>query len=227
MVAKILKHAKVENCLKCERSSFMNAFIKYLRCLVVVVAGAAMMIFGVRGIIINNSNPVNLIDPSTDWSKLKNGTHIEMDMDFLADYYISAFEDDEEISAQYLFPEIVSTDDGYYEMRRFIGVLSPASTAYKYDNLCQESYDFWMGETDEWPSTVIHVDGYLRKMDNDEKEAAIEVLKNMGFEESALVPYVILNNQNVQSYLLIAGGGLLIVIVGAASMLFIFLKNRS
>lgn len=190
---------------------------KAIRFLFIGILGLALAFMGVRGLVISNVKaPIDLYDPYLDWANLKNGDHIVMDIDFLAGQYMYTEEDGKEISRGYLLPELYADDEGYINIGYCVGVVAGQDAFTNFEKLQDESYDWWENEDAPWPTNVIHVDGYLRKMDSQERKFAIETLEEYGFDQAddRVIPFMIMQSQSNLAYIGMTALGLIIALVG-------------
>lgn len=161
----------------------------------VVVIGVALLIYAVIYSKSINGTAVNLYDANLDWTTLKTNEHIAVDADLTFGYYESVTEDGKETSRHYFLCDLKKNDDGWY-FAHAIGVIANRTEDFrKWDRLADSTFALWTDSDFVWTEEPIHVDGLLRKMDDEEIGFARENLQNIGYTDeeidSFLIPYVL------------------------------------
>lgn len=186
-----------------------------IRAVVLGILSIVLIGYGAVSFYRSHSAPVDLNDPDLNWSQLKSGQHVVMDIDFLAGQYMYTSSDGMDKYRDYLMPHIVYYEEqDMYIMTSFIGVKLNNESRTDYataDTIISNSQKWWNDTTGtvEYNTTVLHMDGFLQKMDADQLSYSKEFLLEGGFDESdisiKLVPYYICNNSNGGAILLILG----------------------
>ena len=56
--------------------------------LLLIILGVVLIIMGARDLKTSKAEPIDLNDSSVNWNDLQVGDHVEMDVDFLMDYFV-------------------------------------------------------------------------------------------------------------------------------------------
>lgn len=205
----------------------MKNIIRYIRWIAIFVLGAAVVFWGVRISSKLKADPIDISDPDVDWSEIKEGDHVEMDMEYVLDYFTSTTEDGAERSRKYTYPKLEKDADGYYEIVDVIAInIAKPKEFYLYDDLCDATYDWWIGNTEKVNGDPIHIDGIVQKLDNDQIEFHEEYLEDMGFTASEIsdTQYeLVVVSQDNPKWVIIAG--VVIMLVGLAGIAVITIKK--
>ncbi|MBQ4271009.1 MAG: hypothetical protein II718_04235 [Clostridiales bacterium] len=205
----------------------MKDIIRYIRWIAIFVLGAAVVFWGVRISSKLKTDPIDISDPDVDWSEIKEGDHVEMDMEYVLDYFTSTTEDGSERSRKYTYPKLEKDADGYYEIVDVIAInIAKPKEFYLYDDLCDATYDWWIGNTEKVNGDPIHIDGIVQKLDNDQIEFHEEYLEDMGFTASEIsdTQYeLVVVSQDNPKWVIIAG--VVIMLVGLAGIAVITIKK--
>ena len=198
----------------------MNRALGYIRWIIFLVAGVVILFFGIREKSAMNTKAIDLNDESVEWSELKVNDHVEMDIDFIMDYFMTTTDDGKETMRDYLMPRI-ELDDGYYNFSEFIGVHVGRTDDFgDYDRLADDSLDWWNGDDLEKDYESIHIDGLLRKMTSDQKKYCTEYLDEMGYSQSEIddmmTEYVIYPDYDNSNFVLWIGVAL--AAIGAVAL---------
>ncbi len=162
---------------------------------VLILISLGFFVFALRNILVLLSPPVDLY-ASTDWSTLKNGTHVQTEVDFIYDYFYFNYEDSESnhTSRAYMVPNLVVEEDDSIYIKEYIGLMINKSDGYKeYDELVEDSIAWWYDDTESvsYPQEKVIVDGYLRKMKNDEKDFLVEyIMEDWEMDKAAAEEYI-------------------------------------
>jgi len=188
-----------------------------------IIIGLGCVIYGTLVNISLNGPAVDLYE--TDWKTLRMNQHIEVDLDFLIDPYLSVTDDrDRETSRVYTIPDLISSDDGMVYMSHFIGVAVVSSDFDKFDKIVKNSWEWWNDEEGvvEFGKDSIHLDGYLRKASANDKKYMKQYLREMGYSEDEVsqmyIPYVLMTNGSNMTGIVIAG--VIVFVLGIASLAY-------
>ena len=198
------------------------------------VLGIGLIVIGlgvtVYGLIITISMKQPAVDLyNTDWESLRAFRHVEVDMDFLMDYFMVTERDGKETSRVYALPDLAQHEDGMVYMDHYMGVVATSDKFERYDAIADASLEWWGDETGEveFPSDVVHMDGYLRKMSSNEKKYIKQLLKEVGYSDDEIsqyvTPYVLMTNGS--NMFGIALAGLAVAALGAVFTVFAVIKT--
>ena len=161
-----------------------NSFIKWIA-LTILCGAVAFM--GVREYFWLSKEAIDLNDPEVDWSELKAGDHVEMDITYLFDpFVITTSKKGVETMRTYAMPRIESIDsNGYWSITDYIGVhVNNTDLFASYDKLCDETIDWWTDDDAiEYNPTTIHIDGVVREMDSESKDYFRQYLSEMEYDD--------------------------------------------
>ena len=147
-----------------------NSFIKWIA-LTILCGAVAFM--GVREYFWLSKEAIDLNNPDVDWSELKAGDHVEMDITYLFDpFVITTSKKGVETMRTFAMPRLESIDsNGYWSITDYIGVhVNNTDLFASYDKLCDETIDWWTDDDAiEYNPTTIHIDGVVREMDSESK----------------------------------------------------------
>ena len=208
----------------------MNTFIRLKYPIVLVLAGIVCIIMGARNLNTSNADPIDLNDPSVNWNDLKAGDHVEMDVDFLMDYFVTVTENDKETIRVYAMPQLDDSGE-YFAMTNFIGIdVNSSSEFSKYDALVDESLDWWTSDDIELNTTPIHINGKVAKMDKDKIEFFEEYLDEIDADsdvvDNSMYEYYIvpLGTEKSNSFTVIIGS--VVLLAGVAWGGLVVAKGR-
>ena len=159
-----------------------------------LIAAVVFFSSSVRNMVSMSKPAVDLYE-TTDWSELKKGTHVKTNVDFVYDYFYYNYDEDsnKETSRAYMIPNLVQNADGIY-IQEYIGVMVNAKDGFApYDAAVNRSIAWWTDTTDQvaFPEPTIELDGYLRKMKNDEKDFLVEYIAgDWGMSEDEAEQYI-------------------------------------
>ncbi len=200
--------------------------------LALLIGGAICAFFGTRTVIAFNQEPVDLFGEDVDWTELKPYTHVYANIEFMWDYYMNTTETKNgvsqgEVSRRYLVPQMEEEGEMLY-MKHFLGLLVNKKDFSKAETLSSESIRWWKGteSLSELKTTPMQVEGYLRKMDKDERKFVYEYFSGSYTQsemDEMIVPYIIMNVSVNGYYALIVIGGLMVL--GGVIMLLIMIKK--
>lgn len=203
-----------------------------IRYAVIAFGGLIILIMGLKGIVTNFIPAKDLY--STDWSTLKSGQHIEVNLDFVIEPFEITTKDNKEYSKLYTIPDLqISDEDGQIHMTRYMGVKAFSSQFNEYENLVESSWKWWedtTGTVELGEDGCIYVDGTLRKMTKKEKNFLYEYLTDWGIPESQaeemITPYILVSNSTMSKNVITAVVGLaMLVIFGGLAVLMFVRRN--
>lgn len=167
---------------------------------IALIASIGLFIFTLKNIFVVLTPAVDLYETS-DWSQINTKTHVSTNVDFVYDYFYYKYDEDtgKETSRAYMIPNIVEDGEGI-TIKEYIGVMVNSSDGYeKYDAAVEKSLNWWymLDENAEFPEPTIELDGYVRKMNNEEKDFLIEyIAADFGISvqeaEEYVCPYMIM-----------------------------------
>ena len=161
---------------------------------IAIIASIGLFIFTLKNIFVVLTPAVDLY-ATTDWSQISTKTHVATNVDFVYDYFYYQYEEDtgKETSRAYMIPNFVEDGEGII-IKEYIGVMVNSSDGFApYDAAVEKSLNWWymLDENAEFPEPTIELDGYVRKMNNDEKEYLIEyIADDFGLSEQEAEEYV-------------------------------------
>lgn len=204
----------------------------YLMWITLTVLCAVVAFMGIRESFALSKTPINLNDPDFDWSELKAGDHVEMDIQYLFDpFVITTSDKNVETMRTYAMPRIVSIDsDGYWSIVDYIGIhVNDQSLFSTYDKLCDETIDWWTDdEAIEYNPTTVHIDGIVREMDKESKGFFREYLSDMEYEDdfidNSMCAYAVYPAQNANW--LVIGIGVVGMLAGIGIIVFKIVKKK-
>ena len=91
---------------------FEPKIVTVFRGVLYIIAAIVLLIMGAINCIQLMTPAINLNDPDLDWSTLKAGQHVEMDVDFVMGAYMTTSEDGSERSRDYMIGHLGSDEDG-------------------------------------------------------------------------------------------------------------------
>ena len=190
--------------------------VSYVRWAALAIVGIAVVIIGLKESISMSKAPIDLNDPSVDWSQLKAGDHVEMDITFLFDQFSTTTRDGKEVVRYYAIPKIESTDQQYYEITDFIAIdVNDSSLNSQYDKLCNDTIDWWNDETGkEFKGESIHFDGIVKKLNNDTAGFFKDYLKHINYDDN-----FISSTQYELGLFPAQNGNIVIIIIGVLAAL--------
>ena len=208
--------------------------MKFRLTFVFLILGIALAVLGGKGLVTSIIMPPKYIyDPECDWSQLKSGQRVYVELDYIWDCYEETTSDSgSAVSRQYALPDIRVDDEGYYYNAHFIGVTAKASEFSQFDKLNEDSIDWENGEYDQLGERgYITYDGYLKKMGKEELSFLQSYLKSNGYTDSEIdsmiVPVVLMRNQTPIANLLMFGGGILLTLLGGLFGFLFFIKGKN
>ena len=184
-----------------------------VKCVALGIVSIVLLTYGGITYYRVHQKPIDLNDSHKDWSQLRNGQHVEMDVDILIGQYMYTMNNGTEIDRDYLMPHLVyDSYSDFYTCDRLLGVKINSSYFSTADTIVNNT-EAWLrdrGENVEYNTVTIHIDGYLQKMDNDQLKYAKEAMAQAGFTPhdiaSMLVPYYICDNASSGGVILALGG---------------------
>lgn len=149
----------------------------YMFMLLLIVAGACMMVFGIKTKSSLAKDPIDLNDPDVEWSDLKVGDHVEMDVPILMDCFARYEKDGTDTQRYYCLPRY---EEDELSITDFIGLdVNDKSLFSQYDSLVDDTWEWWQSADTSLPSgTDVHINGVIRELPNDQKEFFEEYLKD-------------------------------------------------
>lgn len=200
-----------------------------------LTGGIAFMLIGVVLFGVNVKNVILTLKPGVDlyeledWSALENGAHISTDVDFIFDYYMYEEDNGRQTKRNYMIPSFTIEGEDIY-MDKYISVQVGAARFGDYDPIVADSQAWWGYETEEFPTETVTVEGYLRKLKNDEKGFLEDYLGSMGMEQSemdhAIVPYVIVPFDSSSAKAGFIGSGVLFLVGAILTGIYILIRRR-
>ena len=208
-------------------SKIMKKIMAYIRWIFIMVLGGVVIFWGARTSSALSKEAIDLSDPDTDWSELETGAHVEMDMEYILDYFTTTTEDGSERSRKYTYPKLEQGSDGLYEITDVIGInASKPKEFYLYDDLCEATYQWWIGNTEKVEADPIHIDGIVQKLDNDQIGFHEEYLEDMGFTSSEIeashYELVVVSQDSPKMVMII---GVVILLVGLAGVAIVTFRK--
>ena len=200
----------------------MRNIIRYLRWGAIFVLGAVVVFWGIRTSSQLKQDPIDISDPNVDWSEIKEGDHVEMDMEYVLDYFTTTTEDGSERSRKYSYPRIEND-----EIVDVIAInIAKPKDFYLYDDLCDATYDWWIGSTKDVNCDPIHIDGVVQKLDKDQIEFHEEYLQEIGFTSSEIsdshYELVVVSQDNPKWVIIV---GVIIMLVGLGGIAIVTIKK--
>ncbi len=187
----------------------MGKFRQLMYSLLLIVAGIAVIIFSAKDMKTAKMDPIDLNDPSVNWNDLEVGDHVEMDVNFLMDYFVSTEKDGNETDRVYAMPHI--RDDGeYFTFDNFIGISAKSDMFSSLDSLVDESLEWWSSDEIELNTTPVHIEGKVAKLSKekfgyfDSYLDKIDVVDS-SVKEDSMYEYYIVPIQNDSPILIVVG----------------------
>ena len=205
--------------------------MKFRLTFVFLILGIVLAVLGGKGLVTSVLPAKDIYDPELDWTKLKPGQRVYVNIDYIWDCYEVTTDDyGKEVTREYVLPDLIFEPEVY--VAHFIGVTARASEFSQFDKLNEDSLDWDYGEYEQLGERgYIPYDGYLKKMKKDELEFLQSYLKNLGYTDTEIsdmiVPVVLVRNQTPLTNLLMFAGGILLTIVGAVLGFLFFIKGRN
>ena len=200
--------------------------------LVFLILGILLAILGGKGLVTSVLPAKDIYDPEVDWTKLKSGQRVYVNLDYIWDCYeVTTDDNGSEVTRQYALPDIIGDNEGNVYYAHFIGITARAAEFSQFDKLAEDSYDWDMGEYEQLGERgYIPYDGYLRKMKDQEREFLESYLKDCGFSDSdiaeMIVPVILVRNQTPLTNILMFAGGILLTLLGGLFGFLFFIKGR-
>lgn len=191
-----------------------------------LMLGAVLAFLGGKGLFFKVMPANDLYEETCDWDALHSGQHVQANVDLVFYPFIVYSRDGSDTKAVYYLPDYKS-DAGIIN---YMGIEVKAKDFDKYNNLAELCEKYWLaGEDISYDQiTPIPVDGYLRKMKDDELNYLKQDLKNLGYESSEfddiIVPYVMVENNTPIASLGMLVGGIVLFAGGAVMAVFSFKK---
>ena len=191
-----------------------------------LMLGAMLIFFGGKGLYFKVMPAHDLYEETCDWDSLKNGQHVCANVDLVFYPFIVYSSDGHDTKAVYYLPDY-KTDSGIIN---YMGIEVKAKDFDKYNDLADICERYWLlGEDIDFNQIpVIPVDGYLRKMKDDELSYLKQDLKALGYESSdfdnIIVPYVFVENSTPIASLGMLVGGIVLLAGGGVMAFFSFKK---
>ena len=184
--------------------------------LLLIILGVVLIIMGARDLKTSKAEPIDLNDSSVNWNDLQVGDHVEMDVDFLMDYFVVESKDGKETLRVYAMPQIDDSGE-YFSMSNYIGIdVNKSSEFSTYDTLVDESLEWWKSDEIELNTHPIHINGKVAKMDKEKIEFFEEYLDEIDADSS------VVNNSMYEYYIVPLEGAKTnsaILIIGVISLL--------
>ena len=202
--------------------------MKFRLTFVFLILGIALAVLGGKGLVTSVMPAKYLYDADCDWSKLKKGQRVYVDLDYVWDWYEESTSDGNSVSRLYAVPE--TRYDGNENKTYFLSITARANEYSQFDKLAEDSYDYDMGEYEQLGERgYIPYDGYLRKMDDEELGFLNNYLKECGFTETEIndmvIPLKIVRNQTLLTNVLMFVGGIVLTILGGVFGFIFFIKK--
>jgi len=205
----------------------MNKFRQFTYSALLIIIGIAVIIMSVKDIKTSKKDPIDLNDSSVDWSELEVGDHVEMDVDFLMDYFTALEKDGKETNRVYAMPHIDDSGD-YFTFDNFIGISVNDEDFGTFDALVDESSDWWNSDEVELNTTPVHIEGKVAKLDKEKLGFFDEYLDRLDINDSvidsSMHEYYIVPIQNNSPVLIIVGA--LCLLAGVAWGGILIVKGR-
>ncbi|MBP5529917.1 MAG: hypothetical protein J6X80_07685 [Lachnospiraceae bacterium] len=204
--------------------------MKFRLTFVFLILGIALAVLGGKGLVTSVLPAKDLYDPNVDWSKLKSGQRVYVEIDYIWDAFEETTNDSgSSVSRLYALPDIQAGNDGYY-IAHFIGVTVPSKEYYDFEKLNSDSIAWEQGEYDQLGERgYITFDGYLKKMGKEEQGFLRDYLRDNNYTDSEIddmiIPLSMVRNQALLTNVLMFAGGILLTIVGAIFGFVFFLKK--
>ena len=205
--------------------------MKFRLTFVFLILGIVLAVLGGKGLVTSVVPAKDIYDPEFDWTTLKPGQRVVVNMDYIWDWYEQTTDDyGKAVSREYALPDIIFEPEVY--VAHFIGVTANSSEFSQFDKLNEDSIDWENGEYEQLGERgYIYYDGYLKKMDDEDKEFLKSYLVNSGFSESEIndmiIPVVLVRNQTPLTNILMFAGGILLTAIGAVLGFVFFIKGRN
>ena len=204
----------------------------YLTWIVLVVAGIAVVIIGVRQKIAMSKDPIDLNDPDFEWSELQDGDRVEMDIKYLFDPFSNVTNSSgKETARHYAMPRIISSEDNeYWNIVDYIAVdVKDSSEFAAYDKLADATIDWWIDDDAyEFEPETIHINGVVRKMTSEQQGFFREYLEDLEYDADFIdgTQYQ-LGIYPFENYVgLIIGIGAIAIVAGAAVIVIKLVRKK-
>ena len=208
---------------------FEPKIVTVFRGVLYIIAAIVLLIMGAINCIQLMTPAINLNDPDLDWSTLKAGQHVEMDVDFVMGAYMTTSEDGSERSRDYMIGHLGSDEDGNLYINGMIGFKVPRGSFSRADNIAANTYE-WFVRTNGagiQKTETIHVEGTIKNMNSDQKYYASNFMTRCGFNSAEqsmyFQPLYIANNSGVGTVLLTCG--IICLIIGPIVLFIGFRKT--
>ena len=204
--------------------------MKFRLTFVFLILGIALAVLGGKGLVTSVLPAKDIYDPELDWTKLKSGQRVCVNIDYLWDCYEVTTDDyGKEVTREYALPDLRFEPEVY--VAHFIGVTARSDEFSQFDKLVEDSLDWDYGEYELLGERgYIPYDGYLKKMDKEDLAFFQSYLKNVGYSESEIndmiVPFLLVRNQTPLTNILMFAGGIVLTALGALFGFLFFIKGR-
>lgn len=205
--------------------------MKFRLTVALIFCGLALMFFGGKGLFFKILPAQDLYTEECNWDKLHSGQHVQANVDLIFYPFIVYSSDGNDTKAVYYLPDL-RTDGEKYFMANYMGIEVKAKNFDKYNQLADVCERYWFLNEDITADeiTKIPVDGYLRKMKDDELNYLKQDLKDLGYDASELddiiVPYVMVENDTTPiAGLGMLAGGFVLLAGGVVMAIFSFRKR--
>lgn len=209
----------------------MNGIIAKIRWIAILIIGIVVLAWGAKDKIAYGKPAIDLNDPKVDWSELKPGDHVSMDIEFMLDYFMYTQDDGKETMRDYPIAKLEEEGD-YIYITSFIGVHVAQSKEFSnYDSLVDASINWW--NDDSYDAEIEHepirVEGILREMNSDQKKYYGEYMDELGYsssEQDEMANQVIIYQDagNSASAMLLVGG--IVTLIGAVGVALSFIRRK-
>ena len=183
-----------------------------IKCAILGIAAIVFIVLGIIDTVRINRKSIDLNETHMDWSQLETGTHVEMDVNILIGDYMTTTNNGNVTQRDFLMPHIVyDSYNDYYTIDKVIGVKINSSDFDAADTIVSNTVAWWRDRSGniEYNTVTIHVDGYLRKMDDTQLNYCRQAMTAAGFTPhdlaALIVPYYISDNSNSGKAFLICG----------------------
>lgn len=194
-----------------------------------IVIGAALIVLGSKQSSSLSKDAIDLYDPDVNWSDIKVGDHIEMDIPILLDCYARYEKDGKDTQRFYCLPYY---DQDAIEITNFIGVdVNNTSLFAQYDALVSDTFDWWNTPDLDLPDVeTIHIDGIVQEMTQEQYEYHAEYLTDdLGYTEDeiedTLYKYYIRPADKGESKILVIVG-VICLLIGIGGTALTVVKKR-
>ena len=149
--------------------------------IVILMVGIASIAFGVRGIMENNREPIDISE--CNWAELKVGDHIQGNIDVLFPAYAQTVNKASVTGEYYALPHVVN-DGQMFTIDDFIGIYvrCDSAPAEPYNGLAEASVTWWTTDAQEIGHDSIYIDGIIKEMPKEFPDYFSDYLADMGYD---------------------------------------------